>query len=218
MNTGFEFTDGTTLPVGTMYGIGQNYAKHVKEMGGAVPTEPIVFIKPPAAYVADGGIVRLPDFSQNVHHEVELVVVIGKDCEKITVDNAREYIAGFAVGIDVTLRDLQAKAKEKGMPWAVAKGFATSAPVSKVVAINEIKDYSSFRLSLSVNGVIRQSASTGEMVRNVDMLIAYLSDVFTLRAGDCIFTGTPEGVGQIRKGDRILAELKGYADLNVRVE
>ncbi len=218
MDSEFKFTDGTTLPVGTMYGIGQNYAKHAKEMGGRVPKEPVVFIKPPAAYVADGGAVRLPDFSGNVHHEVELVVVIGKDCANIDKASASEYIAGFAVGIDVTLRDLQAKAKADGKPWAVAKGFATSAPISKVVPINEIADYSDLMLSLSVNGDIRQSASAGEMTRSVDMLIAYLSNVFTLRAGDCVFTGTPEGVGQIRKGDKIRAELTGYAELNVTVE
>jgi acylpyruvate hydrolase len=215
----FEFTDGTKITVGTMYGVGRNYAKHAKEMGGGVPTDPIIFIKPPVSYVPDGGIVRIPEISKMPHHEVELVVIIGKDCDKIKKEEAREYIAGYAVGIDVTLRDIQNKAKVEGNPWAIAKGFATSAPISRAVPASQFADLIPyFKIELSVNGEVRQAAPTSEMERSVAELVSFLSDIFGLRNGDCIFTGTPEGVGEIKTGDKLHAELKGYVTLDVEVE
>lgn len=214
----FKFTDGTKIQVGVFYGIGKNYAKHAREMGGEVPAEPIIFIKPPAAYIENGGTVRLPDFSENVHHEVELLVVIGKDCANVNAEDALEYVAGYGVGIDVTLRDIQNKAKNAGEPWAVSKGFVTSAPVSEIIPKSEVREVKSFDLELSVNGEIKQKSNTSYMERTVEELISYLSNVFTLRAGDAIFTGTPEGVGQIKKGDKLLAELKGFIKLNVSVD
>jgi 2-keto-4-pentenoate hydratase/2-oxohepta-3-ene-1,7-dioic acid hydratase in catechol pathway len=205
------------LPGGGFYGIGKNYAKHAREMGGVVPDEPIIFIKPPASYIQNGGTVILPGFSENVHHEVELVVVIGKDCANVSKENALDYVAGYAVGIDVTLRDIQNKAKTAGHPWAVSKGFVTSAPVSEIIPIEQTKD-KFFDIELKVNGEIRQAGTTRVMERSVETLIVYLSKVFTLRTGDAIFTGTPEGVGKILKGDQLHAELKGYVELDVSVE
>ncbi|MES2766726.1 MAG: fumarylacetoacetate hydrolase family protein [Bacteroidota bacterium] len=218
-NRSFTFKNGKTLPVGTMYCIGRNYALHAKEMGAAVPTDPIVFLKPPAAYVPDGGEIIIPEFSKNVHHELELVVVIGKDCENVLKEDAAEYIAGYAVGIDVTLRDVQSKAKEKGEPWAVAKGFKTSAPISDIIPGEVFKGgIPDFNIELYINDELRQRGTTADMERSIDELIAYLSQVFTLRAGDCIFTGTPEGVAQIRPGDRIRAEIPGQITLAVLVK
>ncbi len=215
----FEFTDGTRIEVGTMYGVGKNYAKHAKEMGGGVPTDPIIFIKPPAAYVPDGGIVKIPEISKMTHHEVELVVIIGKDCEKIKKEQAHEFIAGYAVGVDVTLRDIQNKAKSEGNPWAIAKGFATSAPISKVIPASQFGNMIPyFKIELLVNGEARQGAPTSEMERSVAELVSFLSVVFGLRRGDCIFTGTPEGVGEIKPGDKLHAELKGYVTLDIKVE
>ena len=215
----FKFTDESYLDIGTMYCIGKNYEKHAKEMGGSVPKDPVVFIKPPAAYVANNGKIMIPDFSENVHHEVELVVVIGKDCVNIDPNNAREFIAGYAVGIDVTLRDVQQKAKEKGKPWAVAKGFVTSAPISNVIPADKFgKKTPYFDLELKVNGALRQKGNTKDMARPVENLVSYLSKVFTLRKGDCIFTGTFEGVGQIIAGDLIEAELCDYISLNVKID
>jgi 2-keto-4-pentenoate hydratase/2-oxohepta-3-ene-1,7-dioic acid hydratase in catechol pathway len=218
MNRNFTFTNGKTLPVGTMYCIGRNYALHAKEMGASVPTDPIVFLKPPAAYVPDGGEIVIPDFSKNVHHELELVVIIGKDCENVLKEDAAEYIAGYAVGIDVTLRDVQAKAKEKGEPWAVAKGFKTSAPISNVIPAEVFKNgIPDFDIELYVNDALRQKGTTADMERSIGELVEYLSKVFTLRAGDCIFTGTPEGVAQLQPGDKLRAEIPWKVSLNISV-
>ncbi len=213
------FTDGKELPVGMMFCVGSNYSKHAREMGGTIPAEPVIFLKPSKAYLQNGESIKLPDFSELVHHEVELVVVIGKDCDNITADEARDYIEGYAVGIDVTLRDIQNQAKKEGKPWAVSKGFVTSAPISVVIPSSLFHEKEPcFDLSLKVNGEVRQQVHTSEMERTVGKLLEYLSKVFTLQAGDVIFTGTPEGVGQIKKGDTIEAELVGYANLKVFVE
>ncbi len=212
------FVDGRTTPVGVMYGVGKNYAKHIEEMGDKVPDDPIIFLKPPGAYVRDGSTIELPDFSDEIHHEVELVAVIGKECRKIKKEEARKYIAGYAVGIDLTLRDVQRKAKEKGAPWAVAKGFAHSAPISKVIPAMRFSESPVFNLKLKVNGELRQSASTSEMLRTVEEIIEYLSGVFILEPGDCVFTGTPEGVGKIERGDEIEAELEGFVSLKIKTE
>lgn len=213
----FHCTDGSTIPIGTMYCIGRNYAAHARELGNELPEKPLVFLKPPAAYVPDGGSIHLPDFSQNVHHEVELVVVMAKDCEDIPAESTTEYIAGYGVGIDLTLRDVQSVAKQRGEPWAVAKAFRGSAPVSALVPAAAVTADEVFTISLFVNGEERQRAYTNYMERSVSELIAYLSHVFTLRRGDCIFTGTPEGVAQLHPGDRIEAMLEGYVSLNVQV-
>jgi 2-keto-4-pentenoate hydratase/2-oxohepta-3-ene-1,7-dioic acid hydratase in catechol pathway len=211
-----KMDDGTEVPVGTMYCIGQNYAKHAAEMGSSVSDSPTVFIKPPSAYIENGDDILLPDFSSNIHHEVELVVLIGKDCRQINEEDAWQYIAGYAVGIDVTLRDLQGQAKKEGKPWSVAKGFYTSAPISTFVSqINFGSEIPFFDLKLWVNGELKQSGTTKEMERTVANLLKYLAGVFTLRRGDLIFTGTPEGVGQIKSGDKIYAELSELTKLTV---
>lgn len=210
-----KFINGNTLEVGTMYCIGKNYSKHAKEMGGEIPKEPLIFLKPPAAYIENGESVILPNFSNNIHHEVELVVVIGKDCRNVSRKDAKNVIAGYAVGIDVTLRDIQNNAKNNGEPWAVAKGFYTSAPVSQVIPADEFNNIPFFDISIKVNGETRQSGNTKEMERPVDLLIEYLSNVFTLREGDIIFTGTPEGVGPIKQGDKLKALLQNYVSLEV---
>lgn len=210
------FTDGTKIEAGTMYGIGRNYSLHAKEMGGEVPEEPVIFIKPPCALLNNAGKIIPPIFSQLVHHEVELVAVIGKTCHNVAKSDVADYIAGFAVGIDVTLRDIQNKAKQKGEPWAVAKGFATSAPISEVIPFSEFSDPDfEFELELKVNNETRQRSTTKKMERQVSDLIQYLSGIFILERGDCIFTGTPEGVGPLKPGDEIRAELTGYAQLKV---
>ena len=215
----YDFTDGRKLKVGTMYCVGQNYSKHAKEMGSEMPNDPIIFIKPPNAYVSNGGKVILPSISNLPHHEVELVVVIGKDCNNVRTNDAVKYIAGYAVGLDITLRDIQNKAKKDGHPWAVAKGFRTSAPISKIVSATQFgEEIPFFALELKVNNEMRQAANTKEMERSVAVLISYLSGIFGLREGDCIFTGTPEGVGEIKHGDKLHAELKGFISLDVIVD
>ena len=216
-NRMYTFNDGMELPIGTIYCIGKNYAAHAREMGGEVPDSAVVFIKPPASYLPDGGVIRIPSFSQLVHHEVEMVVVIGKDCVSVARENAHRYIAGYGVGLDMTLRDVQTEAKKKGEPWAIAKGFATSAPISTIISAASYEGIPDFDLSLTVNGEVRQSGNTNMMERPVDMLVEYLSSVFTLRCGDCIFTGTPEGVGAVYSGDVLRAQLGDIASLEVSV-
>lgn len=213
------FTDGTTLPVRTIYGIGQNYDKHAREMGSTLKRgEKIIFIKPSSSYIPDGGQIILPPISNEVHHEVELVVLIGKDCRNVSKEDAWDYIAGFAVGIDATLRDLQKYAKEKGLPWAIAKGFRTSAPISKIVPVSEFeKNKKDFEFELKINGQTRQTGNTLDMIYSIEELVEFLSSIFDLEPGDIIFTGTPEGVGKLNDGDKLEAELKGYVKLNIDV-
>jgi len=210
----WTFTDGSTIPIGTMYCIGRNYAAHAREMNAPVPEDPIVFLKPPAAYAEDESTIALPHFSTNVHHEVELVVVIGTDGENVAVHDAEALIVGYGIGLDLTARDVQQGAKQRGEPWAVAKSWKHSAPVSRIVPRDAVQA-GPLSFTLAVNNEARQFGSTSHMERSVNELIAYLSTVFTLRRGDCIFTGTPEGVAQLHAGDTAVATLEDLVTLTV---
>ncbi len=216
MNPTWQFSDGTTLPVGTMYCIGRNYAAHAREMGAEVVPDPIVFIKPPAAYRANNSQIQLPSFSSDVHHEVELVIVIGGSTERCDPSDAWNYIAGLTVGIDFTARDIQTAAKKNGHPWAVAKSWAGSAPCGPVIPAREC-GRGPWNLSLSVDGAMRQQGSTADMERSVEELVSYLASVFTLQPGDCIFTGTPEGVGPVMSGQRVVAHLVSLVTLTIDI-
>jgi len=207
--------DDKDLNVGTLYCIGRNYAAHAAEMGSALPEDPLVFIKPPNAYMPSGSTIRLPLWSSNIHHEVELVVVIGRTVDEVKEDEAMSVVAGLAIGLDLTARDVQARAKKNGEPWSVAKGWKGAAPVSKVVPIDRCGE-GPWRLSLELNGETRQSGSTRMMERSIPSLVAYVSSIFGLRAGDAIFTGTPEGVGPVQRGERAIARLQDLATLDVR--
>lgn len=210
--------EGKEYLCGTMFCIGQNYAKHSKEMGSKTPSEPIVFLKPGSSLAANGSEIELPSISNNVHHETELVVVIGKDCRRIKKEEAVDYIAGYAVGLDLTLRDVQEKAKQNGHPWATAKGFAQSAPLSSIVPQERFgREIPYFELKLYVNGALKQSGSTKDMERSVGELLEYLSGIFELTEGDLLFTGTPEGVGTVNHGDVLRAELVGFEELEVKI-
>lgn len=208
------FTDSTTMPVGTMYCIGRNYAAHAREMHAVVPEDPIVFLKPPAAYAPDGSTIALPPFSSNIHHEVEVVVVIGRDVDSVLEADALDAVAGYGVGIDLTARDVQSRAKQHGEPWATAKSWKHAAPVSHIVP-RAVSGDGPFAFSLHVNNEARQHGTTSMMERTIASLIAYCSTVFTLRRGDCIFTGTPEGVAQLHAGDTAVASLTDLVQLTV---
>lgn len=199
-----------TIPVGTIYCLGKNFEKHIREMGGTEPTFPVIFIKPRTALVRPGGVIHRPAFSNEMHHEVELVTVIGKRGRNVPAEDAMEIVQGYAVGIDMTLRDVQTIAKQRGEPWAVAKGFDGSAPISDVLLRSEIGDPQSLTLRLSVNGQVRQEGTTGDMILSVPRVIHYLSTIFTLEPGDCVYTGTPEGVGPVEPGDTVRAEIVGH--------
>lgn len=211
----WTFTDGKTLAIGTMYCIGRNYAAHAIEMGATVPGEPIVFLKPPAAYRKDGSTIVLPSWTDDVHHEVELVVVIGSEALDIGTEHAWDVVAGVGVGLDLTARDIQSAAKKEGHPWAIAKAWCGSAPVSSIVPISS-SGRGPWDLTCSVNDEMRQQVSTQMMERTVEQMTAFLSSVFTLVPGDCIFTGTPDGVGSVRRGDVVTASLSDIATLTVQ--
>lgn len=190
-----------------VYCIGRNYAGHARELNNPVPERPLVFLKPTSALLPHGGVIMLPPESDEVHHEVEVVVAIGAGGRYIPARNALEHVLGYAVGIDVTARDIQQVAKEKGHPWTVAKGFDTFAPISAFVDAGRVADPTCVDVALHVNGTERQRGCTADMIFSIADLIAYLSTIVTLRRGDLIFTGTPEGVGPLDPGDVVHASL-----------
>jgi 2-keto-4-pentenoate hydratase/2-oxohepta-3-ene-1,7-dioic acid hydratase in catechol pathway len=199
---------GNEIAVGKILCVGQNYAKHIEEMKGTRPENPVLFFKPSTALVSPVEPIRLPGFSKEVHHEVELVVVIGKVMRHVSQEDALAHVGGYAVGIDLTARDWQREAKKQGGPWAVAKGFDGSAPLSEITPADEVGDPGDLAIQLSMNGEIRQSARTSEMLFSLPELLAFASRIFTLEPGDLLFTGTPSGVGPISAGDRIEVEIE----------
>ena len=195
------------LPVGKVVCVGRNYAAHAMEMGSAVPEAPMLFIKPATALVDFSQPLMLPGFSQDVHHEVELAVLIGQSLSRVDASAVTTAIAGFAVAVDLTARDIQAGLKKKGHPWEISKGFDGACPLSAFVAADTFSDLQNIDLSISVNGAPRQAGNTRDMVFAVTELVAFMSTYFTLVPGDLILTGTPEGVGPIAPGDRLLLTL-----------
>jgi uncharacterized protein (TIGR00369 family) len=208
---------GVKIRVGKILAVGRNYAKHIEEMGAPPDSPPVLFLKPASALVGDGTEIELPAGAGQVHHEVELVVVIGKRGRAIPAERAPEHVLGFAVGLDLTLRDRQTEAKQRGEPWSLSKGFDGSAPVSLVAPRDEVGDGSGLALSLDINDERRQEGSTSQMLRPVAELIAFASRWMTLDRGDLIFTGTPAGVGPVLPGDRLVAKLERVGSLSITV-
>jgi 2-keto-4-pentenoate hydratase/2-oxohepta-3-ene-1,7-dioic acid hydratase in catechol pathway len=203
--------------VGKILCLGQNYADHAKEMGSQAPSSPVVFLKPPSAIISNGEDIVLPEMSKNVHHEVELTVLIGRRVKNISHQEAFDAIAGYGIGLDMTMRDVQGAARKAGNPWSIAKGFDTSAALSPFVPSSDVPDPHNLDIFLKVNGVQRQRSKTSKMIYKIDFIVSYLSSVFTLDEGDVIYTGTPEGVGQVVAGDVIDAEIPGVGTLHHRV-
>lgn len=185
--------------------IGRNYAAHIQELKNEVPTEPVFFLKPDTALLRNNEAFYIPDFSKDVHHEVEVVLKISKRGKHIPEKFATDYFNEIGIGIDFTARDLQSKLKEKGLPWEKAKAFDGSAPVSNFVSKTEFTDLNNLDFSLKVNGIQTQKGNTSLMLHNFSKIIAELSKYFTLNHGDLIFTGTPEGVAAVKAGDRLQA-------------
>lgn len=206
------------IPINTIFCVGQNYADHAKEMGGTVASSPVIFLKPSNAVIENGAPILLPKLSSNVHHEVELTVLIGKGGRNISKADAMNHVAGYGVGLDMTMRDVQLAAKKSGNPWSIAKGFFTSAPLSPFVEASKILDPHQLDISLRVNGIERQKTNTAKMNFKVDDLIVFLSSVFSLEEGDIIYTGTPEGVAQVVPGDVLEAEIPGVAKIRHTVQ
>jgi len=194
--------------------IGRNYADHAKELNNAVPSEPVVFLKPDTALLKDGKPFYVPEFSTDVHHELELVVKINKVGKYIDENFAHKYYDEIGLGIDFTARDIQQRCKEKGLPWEKAKAFDNSAPIGSFCSKAELGDLNAIDLELKKNEETVQAGNTNQMLFSIDQLIAYVSQYFTLRVGDLIFTGTPAGVGPVGPGDH----LKGYMNNKLMID
>jgi len=198
--------------------IGRNYAEHAKEMNAAVPTEPVFFMKPDTALIKDNQPFYYPDFSREIHHEVELVIKINKPGKHIAPEFAHKYYNEIGIGIDFTARDIQAKCKEKGLPWEKAKVFDGSAPIGLFIDKKEIKDLNSINFSLTINGNLVQKGNTKDLLFSFDQVISYISKFVTLKTGDLIFTGTPEGVGPVKIGDKLEAAIEDKTLLQFEIK
>ena len=210
---------GTTalFPVRRVYCIGRNYAAHAVEMGHDPDREPPFFFQKNPDNLDFSGRFPYPAKSEDVHHEVEMVVALAKGGTNIPVEAALDHVFGYAVGLDMTRRDLQGIAKEMGRPWEIGKAFEHSAPMGAIRPVADIGHPSKGSVTLEVNGVLRQSGDLDQMIWKVPEMIAYLSDYFTLAAGDLIMTGTPAGVAAVRRGDVLQAVVAGVGELTVEV-
>ncbi len=206
------------FPVRRIYCIGRNYAAHAREMGKDPDREPpFFFTKPADALVPNGAKVAYPPLTKDLHHEIELVVAIGREAFEIGQDRALERVYGYAVGIDLTRRDLQAEAKQLGRPWDVGKAFDQSAPCGAVHPVSAVGHRDSGRIWLEVNGAPRQSGDLSELIWSVPELISILSRYFKLMPGDLIFTGTPAGVGALEPGDRVTGGVEGVGEIAIEI-
>ncbi|MCE3280321.1 MAG: fumarylacetoacetate hydrolase family protein [Bacteroidetes bacterium] len=183
--------------------IGRNYAEHAKELNNAIPTEPVFFMKPDTAILKDGQDFYYPDFSKEIHHEIELVLKISKAGKNIDPEFAHKYYDEIGIGIDFTARDLQAKCKDKGLPWEKAKAFDSSAPIGNFKSKKSFQDLSNINFHLELNGKTVQKGNTKDLIFSFDHIVAYISQFVTLKTGDLIYTGTPEGVGPVFAGDKL---------------
>jgi len=215
---------GAMFPVRRIYCVGRNFADHAREMGAVAPASkaergtPVFFCKPADAIVTDG-VVPYPPGTRELHHEVELVVAIGRDAPAgvLSDADAAGLVFGYAIGLDLTRRDLQSAAKAKGLPWDTGKAFDHSAPVSEIVQAGAVGDLAPRTLSLAVNGSVRQQASLDQLIWDVPDILVELSRLYALRAGDLVFMGTPAGVGPLQPGDAFEARLDGLLELRGRI-
>ncbi len=188
--------------------IGRNYAEHAKELNNPVPTLPVIFMKPDTALLKDNKPFYHPDFSQDVHHEIELVLKVCKEGKNISEKFAADYYDEIGLGIDFTARDIQSRHKEKGLPWELAKAFDNSAPISQFFPKTQFADLYQLNLKLDINGQTRQQGNTKDLLFSFEKIIAFVSGYITLKKGDLIFTGTPAGVSKVAIGDH----LEGYLE------
>ena len=207
-----------TYPVNRLFFVGQNYEDHAKEMGSETNKEvPFFFTKSPSAYVPSGSTIPYPPGTKNFHHEMELVVAIGKPVFEVEAEAAKESIFGYACGLDMTRRDLQMEAKSKGLPWDMAKNFEKSAVLSEIVSVETIGHPESGLIELSVNDEVRQSGDLRALVNSPAELIVYLSNFYHLGPGDLVYTGTPSGVGPVLPGDQIEGHIQGVGTISLGI-
>ena len=205
-----------TFPVGRIYCVGRNYAEHAREMGHDPEREPpFFFMKPADAIVQNGATLPYPQATKDLHHEIEMVVAIGRDGADIPVAKALDHVFGYGVGLDMTRRDLQGEAKKMGRPWEMGKAFDNSAPFTALKTAAMVGHPAKGAIWLKVNGAVKQKGDLSEMIWNVPEVISYLSRLITLRAGDLIMSGTPAGVGPVKAGDKLEGHVDGVGDLTV---
>lgn len=197
--------------------VGRNYREHALELNNPIPAQPLIFFKPDTALLTDNRDFVYPDFTQDLHHECEIVLRIGRLAKDISEAEALACIDGIGLGIDFTARDLQSEAKKKGLPWTLAKGFDHSAPVSAFLDPASLPALDNLHFTCAVNGTQRQRGHSADMLFSVPTLLAFISHYITLQPGDLVFTGTPEGVGPVERGDRITAVLEGQQLLDFAV-
>ncbi|KAJ6501909.1 hypothetical protein C8R45DRAFT_974787 [Mycena sanguinolenta] len=190
--------------------IGRNYMEHVKELNNTAPKEPFFFLKPTTSYLASGGKVEIPN-GVLAHHEVELGVVIGKGGRDISQADAESHIAGYALAVDMTARNVQENVKKRGLPWTAAKGFDTFTPIGSFIPKDEVADPHNLSISLKINGAFKQNGTTADMLFKIPRLIEHVSSIMTLEDGDLILTGTPSGVGPVVPGDTVECALADSA-------
>jgi len=209
---------GQEFAIGKIVCLARNYAEHARELGNETPAAPVLFMKPASSVIGDGESVVIPAYSSECHYEVELALLVGKTARDVAEADAMEYLAGYGVAIDMTLRDVQNQLKAKGLPWEIAKGFDTSCPLSVFVPVDSVADPHNLRLKLSVNDQARQDGCSSDMINRVPRIIAHISAIFTLEPGDVILTGTPAGVGQVVTGDVMEAEIERVGRLTAKVQ
>jgi fumarylpyruvate hydrolase len=212
---------GESFPVHRIYCVGRNYVEHAKEMGFTGREPPFFFLKPADAAlpVAAGevGTMSYPSLTKDLHHEVELVVAIGSGGHNIRAGDAMKHVWGYAVGLDMTRRDLQGDMKKQGRPWCIGKAFDQSAPIGEIRRASEVSIGPETTIALEVNGTARQRSQIGKLIWSIPEIIEHLSSAWTLAPGDLIFTGTPEGVAAVGPGDHLVARIDGLATLEVRI-
>lgn len=197
--------------------LGRNYQKHIEEMHSRPIKDPVIFLKPATALITEKA-VEIPTSVGSIHYEVELVALIGRDGKNVPKEKAMDYIQGYGVGLDLTLRDVQSVAKQNGLPWAIAKGFDNSAPVGPFISALEVPNVYDLNIALYQNGVLRQNSNTSYMIYKLDFLLSYISRFITLEAGDLFFTGTPEGVGPINPGDVLKGNIDHLLPLEIKIK
>ncbi len=204
----------TEITVGKIVCVGRNYDKHISEMLAERPIDPVLFLKPSTTILNEGQPITLPSYSNEVHHEIELALLVKKEAKSIRSDEWKIYVAGAAIALDLTLRDHQSVAKKRGLPWSVSKGFDGACPIGSFVSLEIIENIEKLKIELYVNGKLRQSGNTNQMIFSPGKLLEYISSIFTLEPGDIILTGTPSGVGPIQSGDEVCGEIENIGQIN----
>lgn len=198
--------------------IGRNYAEHIDELNNERPSNPVVFLKPDTALLKNNSPFYLPDFSNEIHHEVELVLKINREGKFIKKEFAHRYFEEIGIGIDFTARDIQKVCKEKGLPWEIAKGFNGSAPIGDFLPVSNFKNLNNLNFHLDINGQCKQQGNTSMMLFDFGVILEYVSKFFTLKKGDLIYTGTPAGVGKVNAGDRLEAYIEDQKLLDFEIK